>query len=92
MKWLVTLYLQEERKQQTASKPQGAGPRDSFPPTSLRLLKVLQPSKSVPPAGDKVFKHRSPEEDISHSSHKAKQVPGTEIVHVKAQVVATSIC
>ena len=50
------------------------------------------PPKSVPPAGDQVFKHMGSKGDISHSSHKTKWVPGTEIVHAKAQVAAMRIC
>lgn len=34
-------------------------PSDTFPPASLLLLKVPQPSQTAPPSGDQEFKHMS---------------------------------
>lgn len=42
-------------------------PSDPLPPP--KLPKVPQPSKSVPPAGDQVFKHMSVLGDISYSNY-----------------------
>lgn len=51
-----------------------SAPVGSLSPISLNIIKVLQPSQTVLPSGDQVFKCMSLWGDILHSNHKAIQL------------------
>lgn len=56
------IYTEEaEREQEVGLDYEASRPAhsDPLPPVRLHLLKVLQPSQSVPPARDQVFKYMS---------------------------------
>lgn len=69
-------------RNQTERRPSlsnfNAFPSDLFHLVWIYLIKVLKPSKTVPPNEDQVFKHRSWWGDISHWSHTTIQ----QMVHL----------
>lgn len=57
--WGVRLMVLNKRAEGSLSyQTSTLASSDSLPPARLHLLKVPQPSKTVPPAGDQVFRHR----------------------------------
>lgn len=71
-------YLQETKRTWAISShhddTQGSPSSNLFLPTNRYILKVLQPLKSIPPARDQVFKHKSSPE-TSHSNHIQEEKP-----------------
>ena len=59
--WLIILHPQWENWKQAVRlgyKSSRPAPRDLLPSAGLCLPKIIQPSKTVLPTGDKVLKHR----------------------------------
>lgn len=79
MKYLVISCPKSNQEvdssQEVGSQYKVSRPTPKDPLLSAQLLKVLQPSQSVPPSGDSVFRHMS--QPISH--HKPRQMVSVRV-------------